>query len=57
MIDEAKKRDLRALEDLAQEVERDRERAPRFILFALSNKVVAKKSNSRARVVVARRRL
>ena len=26
MIDEAKKRDLHALEDLAQEVERDRER-------------------------------
>jgi hypothetical protein len=31
MIDEAKKRDPKAVEDLAQEVERDREQAERFI--------------------------
>lgn len=31
MIDEAKKRDPKAVEDLAQEVERDREHAERFI--------------------------
>ncbi len=30
-IDEAKKRDPKAVEDLAQEVERDREQAERFI--------------------------
>jgi hypothetical protein len=31
MIDEAKKRDPKAVEDLAGEVERDREQAERFI--------------------------
>ncbi|MGA8760489.1 MAG: hypothetical protein WB611_30035 [Stellaceae bacterium] len=31
MIDEAKKRDPKAVEDLAREVERDREQAERFI--------------------------
>jgi hypothetical protein len=31
MIDDAKKRDPKAVEDLAQEVERDREQAERFI--------------------------
>jgi hypothetical protein len=31
MIDEAKKRDPKAVEDLAQEVERDREQAERLI--------------------------
>ena len=31
MIDDAKKRDPRAVEDLADEVERDREQAERFI--------------------------
>jgi hypothetical protein len=31
MIDEAKKRDPKAVEDLAQEVERDRDQAERFI--------------------------
>ncbi len=31
MIDEAKKRDPKAVEDLAKEVERDREQAERYI--------------------------
>ena len=31
MIDEAKKRDPKSVDDLAQEVERDREQAERFI--------------------------
>ena len=31
MIDEAKKRDPKAVDDLAQEVERDREQVERFI--------------------------
>jgi hypothetical protein len=31
MIDEAKKRDPKAVEDLAREVERDREQAERFV--------------------------